>query len=167
MIVLGVDPGLTRANPTGLAVVDVDAKQLLYAGIFVSAAKQWYERAPEIGLWIDEKVLLYRPELLGYELMHVDENPQSAFKLAGVGGMLLLESGLRHVPVYPVQPIQAKIALAGDPRASKQMMMDAVRAIFGKSIVKDAADAVGIAMAAEMHWKREQVVRRAEAMIRR
>jgi Holliday junction resolvasome RuvABC endonuclease subunit len=57
-------------------------------------------------------------------------------------------AGEAGIVAHLVTPSQAKLALAGRGNADKQMMIDAVRQQFGRTVPKDQADAVGIALAA-------------------
>lgn len=157
MIIAGIDPGLTKANPTGWAIYNRPANALIATGV-ITPPKQMTVWSVRLG-WISEalKTVLAQHsgiDAIAYEYPHVAMNVQTAIKLAHVGGVISCLAALEQIPCYAVQPIEAKRDLAGDARADKQAMINAVRQQFGVGVVKDAADAVGIAIAgATKHWE--------------
>lgn len=150
MIVLGIDPGLTRQNPTGLALLN-DSGKLLSSETFAPARSKmpWqnflYVLADEIleFVWSEKD----RIDLIAYELPHVAINAQSAIKLAHVCGMVITSASRYEIPVIGVQPSEAKKALTGKGNASKDLMIFEAQQQFGLSLPKDIADACGIALA--------------------
>lgn len=143
LIVLGIDPGLTRANPCGFCLLDWRAGDpaLLYH------AAVWDKASPLLGI-IAALDALPAPRLDGVavEVPHLGLNVQTLARLAEVVGVVIGYAGGRGVPLLRCQPTQAKQALTGDPRADKPAMVAAVRQQFGAEMVKDAADAVGVAV---------------------
>jgi crossover junction endodeoxyribonuclease RuvC len=87
-------------------------------------------------------------QLLAVEWPYVGENPQSALDLAACCGAALASAGEVGIPAHLISPAQAKQALAGVGNAPKEQMIAAVRLQFGRTVPKDQADAVGIALAA-------------------
>ncbi len=144
MICLGIDPGTSTANPLGWALVAQErgALALHAADCLVPAG-----RAPLVFLALALDALpLWPLDGVAVEGAHVERNPQSALRLAEVVGVVASFAARRGVPLLRCQPVQAKLALAGDARADKPAMMRAARQQFGAALPKDAADAVGVAV---------------------
>lgn len=164
MLVLGIDCGLTPRNPVGAALVETDPQpRLVWSACFTPPAKEWVDRVAEVGAWLaswlhESFVLDRRPGLVVYEISHVEENPQVAIQLAHVGGAIAGICGFAKLPVIQVQPAQAKQALTGYHGASKADMMRAARLVFGQVLTKDAADAVGVALAGEGLYRRRRLI---------
>lgn len=155
MIVLGVDPGLTKENPTGIAVVETDGDGELVHSCTVYAPKKalWTARLSLIVCSL-QKIITDFPSiaLVTYEYPFIGNNSQSTIKLAHVGGACYALGR----PCQMVFPAQAKVALTGDGKANKAAMVKMARNMFGVSVTKDEADAIGIAMAGEAIYRREQ-----------
>lgn len=88
-------------------------------------------------------------------------NPQTALKLADLGGGIRgLAVGFR-LPCIGVQESESKTALTRNPQASKQEMIDMARRVFGQELTEHEADSIGHAMAGESNYRRERLVRKA------
>lgn len=152
MRALGFDPGTTRRNPVGVALVawplDEERPALLGAAQLQpgtsEALADFLGRlgARLRGDWLNGV------EIVGVEWPYVGENAQSALDLAACCGVALAAAGERGLRAYQLSPSEAKVALAGHGGADKDAMMAAARSRFGRQLPKDQADAVGIALAA-------------------
>ncbi len=155
MIVLGIDPGLTKENPTGIAVIETDGDGELVYSCTVYAPKKvlWTAR---LNLIIDSlrKITIDFPSiaLVAYEYPFIGRNSQSTIKLAHVCGVCYTLGR----PCQMVFPTQAKVALTGNGKADKAAMVKMARSMFGASVTKDIADAIGIAMGGEAIYRRAQ-----------
>lgn len=153
MIAVGIDPGMTVVNPLGVAVVlrERGAMQLI-ATHTLKPAKGVTGIAAQIGVFLQLSDLLrmYVIGVMGIEAAHHSLNQQTAARLSEVvGGCIAIGAQLSYSPqIMLIQPTQAKAALTGSGSADKAAMIAAVRREFGESVVKDAADAVGVAIAA-------------------
>lgn len=154
MIVLGIDPGLTKKNPTALALVDVENMSLIRScTVYAPASVDWLKRLElVISAMKGMTRIRLKIDLVAYEIPYIGKNPQSTIKLAHVCGAAC---GLGP-PFVPVSPTQAKLALTGDGGADKESMIKMAINIFEKEVCKDEADAIGIAMAGEAIYRREQ-----------
>lgn len=154
MIVLGIDPGLTRQNPTGLAILD-DRLFLVDCHSISPKGDGWQQVvgmiavniARFLGSWVKDDPLIACNILISYELPHVATNPQATIKLAHICGIIVANAMQYGFPVIGIQPSEAKKALTGKGNASKDEMIAAAQQQFGLSLPKDIADACGIALA--------------------
>lgn len=142
MIILGIDPGITRKNPCGAALLDWNdgAPRLLWSAALFDAANP----LAHIVTALDR--LDWPLDGVAVEVPHMIRNPQTVARLAEVVGVALSLAVRRNVPALRVQPAQAKQALTGFHQAEKPAMIAAARAQFGLDLSKDAADAVGVAV---------------------
>ena len=152
MRALGIDPGATRRNPTGVALVawplDVERPALLgAAALLPGTSEALSDFLGRLGRRLSDD-WLNGVEIVGVEWPYVGENAQSALDLAACCGVALGAAGERGLRTYQLSPSEAKVALAGHGGADKDAMMAAARARFGRTLPKDQADAVGIALAA-------------------
>lgn len=161
MIVLGIDPGMTSRNPTGLAVVDCYSNDLL-ASMTVPIIKKapWTRQLTMIAEAIVVALDSPQYDIAGaaYELPHVANNPRVAIQLAHVGGVVVGICALRGIPCIGISPAEAKLALAGHGAADKEAMMRATKNIFGRLMSKDEADAAGVALAGQGSLFRRQLL---------
>ena len=149
MRVLGFDPGTTKANPVGVALVAgwPSPRLLGTAHLAPSAGDTLAEFLGALSQRMRND-WLNSVDLLAVEWPYIGKNAQSALDLAACCGAALAAAGERGVRTALIAPTQAKLALTGSGDADKAAMMAAVRIQFGVTIPKDHADAVGIALAA-------------------
>jgi Holliday junction resolvasome RuvABC endonuclease subunit len=168
MNILGIDLGLTSANPCGVALVQTEPLQL----------RDWCELAPERGEdWpraidrlardLADTLALWPVGIVAYEVPHLRDNTQTLVKLAHAGGVVRALAALRGLPCVGVSPAEAKLALAKNSQASKADMIAAAKQVFGVRLPKDVADAAGVALAGDGLWRRERVVRLAMEQVTR
>ena len=160
MLTLGIDCGITRANPAGIALVETDPLSLVGAHTFVAGAGEWDERLYVFSQYLADLIRKLKPALISYEYPHLERNPQTLIKLAHVGGVVIASGAAHGLPVVKVHPSQAKTALAGSPTATKRDMIRAVETIFRQRLPKDAADALGVALAGEAIYRRAALTAR-------
>jgi crossover junction endodeoxyribonuclease RuvC len=149
MVVMGVDPGWTKPNPTGIALVDSSGELLDRCVHVPDQSIEWPKRIPAIVEflvgYLDEHK---RVQALAYEIPFVGHNPLVGVMLAHIGGIVQALAWEYTIPCVMVRPAQAKMALTGHGGATKEMMVREAGRRFGVSMTKDEADAVGIALAA-------------------
>lgn len=161
---LGLDPGFAKA-PLGLAMLAFDSgtPSLIFTHSIRSIrGGDWQRRADEVlgelRDWLRIEVLpFYPPFLFSYELAHVQTNPQTALRLADLGGGIRGLAAMLEYPCIGVEPVQGKVALTGQAGADKQMMIDACRKFFGRALSEHEADAVGHALAGEALVRRRAI----------
>lgn len=149
MIVLALDPGFTKQNPLGIALLG-SPTVLLDHRIHVPDDKVlWEARLPAIISFLDCYMTdRGTVEAVAYEIPFCGKNPLVAIMLAHVGGIARALAWHHGVPCVMVRPSQAKLALTGHGGATKEMMMREAGRRFGITLTKDEADAVGVALAA-------------------
>jgi len=150
-VVLGLDPGFTKQNPTAVAMVRLSDRHLLGRSLFVPDVElPWEERLPGLLAWLDEYIGMRREiEALAYEIPFSGPNQAVGIMLAHIGGVAQTLAWLHGLRCVKVRPAQAKLALAGKGNATKDDMIAAAAKVFGQNMTKDEADACGIALAAE------------------
>lgn len=146
MIILGIDPGITAKNPCGVAIINWNDGQPLI--VYHDAVYHKAHPLPYLVATLDSLTAFACSRLDGIavEAPHLGLNAQVLARLAEVVGIVISYGARQGVPVLRCQPVQAKQALTGDPRADKPAMVAAVRQQFGATLVKDTADAVGVAL---------------------
>lgn len=155
MITLGIDPGMSKQNPCGLALIDDNPLRLLWSETFAPARSKmlWPDFVIALAWELDhaireqQQLRNIKIALIVYELPHVAINVQTAIKLAHIGGMIITVAATYHIPCIGVQPTEAKKALTGMGNATKGDMIVAAEERFNVLLVKDISDACGIAMA--------------------
>jgi len=184
---LGIDPGFA-SSPTGCALLDLrDTPRLVEAfEISPRCGGDWQRRCDDVLAQLADRIRNCNLELtlLAYALPHLRTrtedtprpghatrydrkagttvlNPQTALRLADLAGGfrgLAVALGLECIGV---QEAESKLALASDSTATKQMMVDAARHIFGRELSEHEADAAAHALAGEANWRRARLVREA------
>lgn len=149
MIIIGVDPG-TRITGYGIIRIEGNGHHVLdYGCIRPPVEEKLTERYRILFEGLCELLDLFQPEALAVETQYVQKNPQSAIKLGMARGMILLAATLRKIPVFEYGPTQAKLAVVGNGRASKQQVKSMVQRLLNlKELPEpdDAADALALAL---------------------
>jgi Holliday junction resolvasome RuvABC endonuclease subunit len=154
-MILALDPGTTRTNPAGIALLrscEVVEFTIVFAPL--NRHESFSAFLGRLHRMLSDIAVVYPLTLCGVEWPFVGKNAQSALDLAAVCGVMLAVAGAAGVPCYQVNPTHVKQALTREAAASKKAMMDAVEQRYQIRISKDAADAVGVALAAyNAHWE--------------
>jgi Holliday junction resolvasome RuvABC endonuclease subunit len=154
-MILALDPGLTRTNPAGIALLR-SCEEIQFASPFppLNSHEPFSAYLSRLDCFLTDIAAGFPLTLCGVEWPFVGKNAQSALDLAAVCGVMLAVAGAAGVPCYQVNPTHVKQALTREAAASKKAMMDAVEQRYQIRISKDAADAVGVALAAyNAHWE--------------
>lgn len=157
-LVLGIDPGITKENPTGIVIVNCDRMTISYAATCTPRASDWQGRVRLVTRHIRGLLARVNVDLIAYEQPPLMGNAQTLIKLASLTGAMLALADEYNLPCVGVSPAEAKVALACDSRADKPDMIASVRHVFGKDVNKDVADAVGVALAGETIYRLRQLV---------
>lgn len=131
MIVMGVDPGLSRTGYGVLEAVGSRLRALDFGQIETPTGKPLSERLAIIYLRIRELILGYQPELLVVEEIFLGSNAKSAMAVGQSRGAVLLAAAHCGVAVEEYTPLQVKYALVGHGRAEKRQVAYMVKAILG------------------------------------
>lgn len=153
MLILGVDPGLTRC---GLAVVERGARplqvQLRAVGVARSDAGTEHSIrvlgiADEVAHWLGQ----YRPDVVAIEQVFVQRNLSNALGTAQVMGVVTLEAARKGLPVVTYTPTQVKAAVTGHGGAAKAQVAHMVVRACGLAAAPTPADAADAAAVAVCH----------------
>lgn len=155
MLVLGVDPGLTRC---GLGVVDGAPGRplrLVEVGVHETTgvqplAERLHALAVEVGAWIDR----HRPDAVAVERVFSQHNLRTVMGTAQASGVVLAAAAARRVPVALHTPSEVKAAVTGHGRADKAQVAAMVARLLGLAAPPRPADAAdALALAACHLWR--------------
>ncbi|QIK66643.1 crossover junction endodeoxyribonuclease RuvC [Nocardioides sp. HDW12B] len=150
MLVLGIDPGLTRC---GVGVVTGDVGRplsLVDVGVLTSpAGASLADRLllidQQIETWLDR----HTPDAVAVERVFSQHNVRTVMGTAQVSGLALVAAARRGIPVATYTPSEMKAAVTGSGRADKQQvgaMVTRLLRLPQKPTPADAADALGLAI---------------------
>lgn len=150
MIILGVDPGLTRC---GIGVVEAGAaRRLSFIHVDVVRSDPYLSqdlRILRIFQGISAKLDEFSPDAVSIERVFAQENRATVLGTAQVAGLAMLAAAQRSIPVALHTPTEAKLAITGNGQAQKIQVERMVTRILGLNTLPtpaDAADALALAM---------------------
>lgn len=150
MIILGLDPGLTR---TGYGVVEKRGSKFTYkeSGIFkVSGRPPLSERLAFLKGEVEALFTRVFPDRVGVEKIFFSKNVKTALDVAQARGVALSVVAGKGVPVFEIAPTSVKAAIAGDGHAEKATVAKMLRFLLNiktKGMFDDATDALAVAIA--------------------
>lgn len=146
MIILGVDPGLTRC---GFGVIESEGTKLLDFGLFSSQAgtdprDRVGQIAKDLALVLDK----HKPEVIALERVFAQANLRSVMGVAQISGALMHLAYERSIPLQFFTPSEVKAAVTGNGRADKAQVAQMVSRLTGREIPgpPDIADAIAVAI---------------------
>lgn len=150
MIILGVDPGLTRC---GIGVVEAGAARRL-SFIHVDVVRSDPHLSQDLRILrifqgISAKLDEFSPDAVSIERVFAQENRATVLGTAQVAGLAMLAAAQRSIPVALHTPTEAKLAITGNGQAQKIQVERMVTRILGLNTLPtpaDAADALALAM---------------------
>ena len=150
MIILGVDPGLTRC---GVGVIEAGAYRRLsfsHVDVVRSDPKMSQDlRLLAIYNGLVEKIERFAPDTVSIERVFAQENRNTVLGTAQAAGLAMLAAAQRGIPVALHTPTESKMAITGNGKAEKIQMERMVARILGLNTLPkpaDAADALAIAI---------------------
>lgn len=150
MIVLGVDPGLTRC---GLGVVDGGLARplaLRHVEVLTTATTQPLpERLLTISCRVRDLIEACRPDVVAVERMFSQHNLHTVMGTAQAAAVAVLEAAEAGLPVAWHTPTEVKAAVTGTGRADKAQVAGMVVRILGLAATPtpvDATDALALAI---------------------
>ena len=148
MIILGVDPGLTRC---GVGVIEVDAPRILtfrHVEVIRTEPDQSQDlRLLEIHNALTESISQYIPDAVSIERVFAQSNRTTVLGTAQVAGLAMLAAAQRGIPVALHTPTEAKLAITGNGRAPKEQVERMVMRLLNLNMMPtppDAADALAL-----------------------
>ena len=150
MIILGVDPGLTRC---GVGVIEAGAYRRL-SFIHVDVVRSDPKMSQDLRLLaiydgLVEKIERFAPDTVSIERVFAQENRNTVLGTAQAAGLAMLAAAQRGIPVALHTPTESKMAITGNGKAEKIQMERMVSRILGLNTLPkpaDAADALTIAI---------------------
>ena len=150
MIVLGVDPGLTRC---GVGVIEAGAYRRL-SFIHVDVVRSDPHESQDLRLLkiydgLCAKMDEFIPDPVSIERVFAQENRNTVLGTAQAAGMAMLAAAQRGIPVALHTPTESKMAITGNGKAEKIQMERMVARILNLNALPtpaDAADALAIAI---------------------
>lgn len=149
MVIVGIDPGTAT---TGYGVVELREGRIGardFGVIRTPAGVPLPQRLKfiydNIGRLLDE----HAPSVIVVEQLFFSRNTTSAFAVGQARGVLLLAAAQRHVDVVEYTPMEVKVGVTGQGRATKEQVAFMVRALLSLDRTPrpdDAADALAMAL---------------------
>lgn len=154
MLILGIDPGTRRENPTGWALLDTEADKVLHYGLLKPENNGTF--LPSLSAQFDavlrDLMQKYSIDRVAIESPYLGKNARTVIILATLHGAYRAVAALYNVPCHEIAPVQAKAALAGTGRATKYDMIYAAHTRYGIAVPEHVADAIGMALA-DITWE--------------
>lgn len=159
MIIIGIDPGTAT---TGFGIIDYKetAQQQLsclkYGIIETPAGMETAERLNIINLDLRRIIDDFQPEIIAVESLYFFKNVKTVMPVSQARGVILLTAFQKKIPITEYTPLQAKTAVTGYGRATKNQVQQMVKNLLTlEKIPKpdDAADALAIAICCANHTR--------------
>ncbi len=150
MLVLGVDPGLTRCGFGAISGQPGARAELVDVGVIRTPADLGHAlRLLRIEQALDALVVRLRPDKVAVERVFAQQNLYSVTGTTQAAGIAMLVAARHGVPVTLHTPTEVKAAITGSGRADKAQLGAMVTRILGLAAAPrpaDAADAVALAL---------------------
>lgn len=166
MLVLGVDPGLTRC---GVGVVEADPQavlRLVAVGVIRTSPEQDHaHRLLDIANDLERWVTNIKPDAIAIERVFAQHNLRTVTGTAQAAGLAMVIAAKHGIPVALHTPSEVKAAVTGSGSAGKAQVAAMVKRILRLSEAPkpaDAADAVALALC---HIWRSRVTNKYEQAI--
>lgn len=148
MIILGIDPGSTRA---GFGVIKHENKRTSFVdgGIITVKSKDKNQRLVDLEKSFEDILNKHHPDIVGIENIYFVKNQKTALEVAQSRGVLLLSTKRRFIPTYEFTPREIKMGLTGYGTADKKAVTKMVQIILKIGDLKqpdDVYDAIAIAL---------------------
>ncbi|ADP38940.1 crossover junction endodeoxyribonuclease RuvC [Gardnerella vaginalis] len=142
MMILGVDPGLTRC---GVGVIEAGVSRRLsfiHVDVLRSDPKTSQDlRLLEIYNGLVEKIERFSPDTISIERVFAQENRNTVLGTAQVAGVAMLAAAQRSIPVALHTPTEVKLAVAGNGKADKTQVERMVARLLNLNVLPTPADA--------------------------
>ncbi|MSU55496.1 MAG: crossover junction endodeoxyribonuclease RuvC [Candidatus Taylorbacteria bacterium] len=140
MVILAVDPGYEKI---GVAVIEKDKggkETLIFSECFTTSRKDTHAvRLASLGNEIKKVVNKYKPEALAIEKLFFTTNQKTVMLVSEARGVIIYEASSAGLKISEFTPLQAKVAITGYGRGTKDQMKFMVEKliIVGKKIKED------------------------------
>ena len=150
MIVLGIDPGLTRCGYAVIASGMGAAVTTLALGVIRTPPTEALpQRLAELRSELASLIVEFRPDAVAVEQVFFQVNVRTAMSVGQASGLALAEAAAAGCVVAQYTPNQVKNAVAGWGGAGKVQVQKMVQVRLGLNAVPeppDAADAAALAL---------------------
>lgn len=155
MIILGVDPGLTRC---GVGVIEAGASRRLsfiHVDVIQTDPKEPQDlRLLKVWEGLQHKVDEFSPDVVSVEQVFAQHNVNTVLGTAQVAGFAMVAAAQRSIPTALHTPSEVKLAITGNGTAEKIQVERMVARLLGLNILPkpaDAADALAQAICHALH----------------
>jgi crossover junction endodeoxyribonuclease RuvC len=152
MIILGIDPGTTRA---GYGIIESRPKpKLIECGILKVSSKEADQRITEAAKHFRSLIKKYKPELVAVEKLFFVNNQKTGMAVAEMRGALRLLAGENNLPFFEFAPTEIKKTVTGFGGADKIAVHKMVCISLNIKNIPgpdDVSDALAVALTALYH----------------
>lgn len=169
LVVLGIDPGLTRCGYAVLQSSGSVNPVVVALGVMTTpATQQLQHRLCALQLDIENLVRETQPDAIAVEQVFFQNNVRTAMSVGQVSGLVLAMASRMGIEVVQYTPSQVKSAVTGTGTANKLQVQKMVQQRLGLSSLPEPADAADAAAIALCHMAmaplRESIVRAKNAV---
>ena len=154
MLVLGVDPGLTRC---GIGAVEAQGLKMRFVEMRVlstSPSQRQEDRLLQLYDGLREEISKFKPDIVSIEKVFAQKNTNTVLGTAQVAGLAMLVSAQHSLPSAMHTPTEVKLAVTGNGMATKvQIQRMVARFLSLPSLPSpfDGADALAQAICHILH----------------
>jgi crossover junction endodeoxyribonuclease RuvC len=139
MRILAIDPGYEKI---GVAILEknLGKEVLLFSECFNTLRTESSdERLCALGKEVERVIEEYSPKCLAIEKLFFENNQKTAMRVAEARGVIIYEASRAGLSVTEFTPLQAKVAITGYGRGTKDQMKFMVEKLvhIGKKIKED------------------------------
>lgn len=146
MVIIGIDPGYVRIG-YGIIEKNSGAMKYIASGLLsVNKNNRYISVEEEIKKLIQDN----KPRVIGIEKLFLVKNQKTAIRVAETRGVILHVIAQNGVEIAEFSPLEIKLNVTGDGRASKEAVAKMVGYFLKipvENIIDDATDALAIAIA--------------------
>ena len=152
LVVLGIDPGLTRCGYAVLRSQSLQQTDVIALGVMTtSATEQLQHRLCALQIDIEKLIDETRPDAIAVEQVFFQNNVRTAMSVGQVSGLVLAMASRLGIDVVQYTPSQVKSAVTGSGTANKLQVQKMVQQRLGLSSLPEPADAADAAAIALCH----------------
>ena len=163
LVVLGIDPGLTRCGYAAVQANGPGAAIALSLGVIKTPAHDPLpKRLAELRSEFAALMVEFRPHVVAVEQVFFQNNVRTAMSVGQASGLALAEAWACGCEVVQYTPNQVKHAVAGWGAADKAQVQKMVQARLGLHAIPKPADAADAAALALCHLAMAPLRRRVQ-----
>ena len=149
MIILGIDPGLTKTGFGIISISNNNTKLIDYGIIEPDKHASLSERLLTIHEDIEKLINMYLPTIFSIEEVFYGKNIKSALLLGQARGSAMITAAKYNIPVFEYSAKKVKQAITGNGNADKTQVQYMIKNMLNMKILPhplDASDAIAIAL---------------------